>query len=147
MPLAIAVPLAGAAVTLLAIRARAVQRIITIACAVAKGLSRSPASATDGSMGREPRKGTPMSSAIRFPPPERRMCVTSPHLGQTKPLMFSTTPRTFMPTWAQKVMDLRTSMAATRCGVVTTTAPSMGLMSWQMERGSSPVPGGASMIR
>ena len=29
-----------------------------------------------------------------LPPPERKIWVTSPHFGQAKPLMFSTTPST-----------------------------------------------------
>ena len=44
-------------------------------------------------------------------------------------------------------MDLRTSTAATFCGVVTITAPSSVPISWQTESGSSPVPGGESMTR
>ena len=43
----------------------------------------------------------------------------------------------------QKLIDLLTSAAATCCGVVTATAPSGFSSNWQIERGSSPVPGRA----
>ena len=74
------------------------------------------------------------------------MGVNSPQCGQVKPLMFSITPAMCMPSWLQKVMDLLTSSVATCCGVVTRMASALG-MSWQMESGSSPVPGGQSTMR
>ena len=52
----------------------------------------SQAIAICGSMGMDPRKGTFMLLAMFRPPPEEKMCVTSPHFGHTKPLMFSTMP-------------------------------------------------------
>ncbi len=109
----------------------------------------SAASAIFGSMGIAPRKGTFMSSAILFPPPERRIGVTVPQLGQANPLMFSTTPSTGSWMRRQKEMDFRTSTAATFCGVVTITAPSRWAAPkiWTTDSGSSPVPGGESMTR
>ena len=68
-------------------------------------------------------------AAISSPPPLLKMSVTVPHLGQTNPLMFSTTPSTGMLNWRQNVMDLRTSAVATSWGVVTITAPSTGAAS------------------
>ncbi len=88
-----------------------------------------------------------MSLAICFPAPDRKMDVISPHFGQAKPFMFSMTPSTGTCSWRQNVMDLRTSTAATRWGVVTITAPSNRPISWHTESGSSPVPGGESITR
>jgi hypothetical protein len=65
----------------------------------------SQASAIWGSSGIDPRKGTRMSVAICLPPPERKIGVTAPHLGQAKPLMFSTTPSTGKCSWRQNVID------------------------------------------
>ena len=93
----------------------------------------------------------------------------TPHLEQTKPLMFSTTPMIGSFTFLQKLISFRTSNSATSyntrdkregerrgkggegdtCGVVTMTAPS-GLASlryWAIDRCSSLVPGGVSTTR
>ena len=81
------------------------------------------------------------------PPPWPKRSVRWRQWGHTKPLMFSTTPRTGVASFRQKVMHLRTSAMATSWGVVTMTAPSASAMSWQMLSGSSPVPGGESTTR
>ena len=81
------------------------------------------------------------------PPPVLKTWVVSPHLGQTNPLMFSTTPSTGMSVFWQKRIERRTSAVEIRWGVVTMTAPSTGAASWQTESGSSPVPGGRSTTR
>ena len=54
-------------------------------------------------------------------------------------------PSTGIPTVFKKPTALRESSSATACPVVTTTAPVISGMSWQMVSGSSPVPGGASI--
>ena len=56
------------------------------------------------------------------------------------------TPTMGISTVLQKLIDLRTSARATACGVVTTIALTPGMV-WATDRGSSPVPGGASTIR
>mmetsp|Transcript_15787 Transcript_15787/g.51751 ORF Transcript_15787/g.51751 Transcript_15787/m.51751 type:complete len:240 (-) Transcript_15787:95-814(-) len=73
----------------------------------------------------------------------------SPVSGTLSSLMFSTTPRTLIPTLRQKLISLRTSMSATSCGVVTMMAPSIPacFKSCAMLMCSSEVPGGASTIR
>ena len=111
------------------------------------GVPLSPDTTTSGSMGMAPRYGTPISSAIARPPSAPKIRTSSPHLGQVKPLMFSTTPSTGSSTCRQKTMHRRTSCTATSCGVVTTTAPSAFSMSWATASGSSPVPGGESTTR
>ena len=65
--------------------------------------------------------------------------------GQTKPLMFSTTPMTGSCTFLQKLSSLRTSAMAISCGVVTMTAPSTlaPFKYCTTEMCSSEVPGGA----
>ena len=45
-------------------------------------------------------------------------------LGQTNPLMFSTTPITYNPVFLQKFISFLTSANATSYGVVTIIAPS-----------------------
>mmetsp|Transcript_15674 Transcript_15674/g.44363 ORF Transcript_15674/g.44363 Transcript_15674/m.44363 type:complete len:242 (+) Transcript_15674:303-1028(+) len=75
----------------------------------------------------------------------------SPDTGTCMVAMFSTTPRTGILVFLQKLSSLRTSIMATSCGVVTTTAPSSGL-STSLSRltivmCSSEVPGGVSMTR
>lgn len=107
----------------------------------------SPPSPTRGSSGILPRNGTPISRAIPSPPLDGKISVSSPHLGQTKPPMFSTTPITGSETLWQNEIDLRTAASATSWGVVTITAPSASSISWQTAIGSSPVPGGASTTR
>ena len=60
--------------------------------------------------------------------------------------MFSTTPRIGISTFLNIETALTTSMSATSCGVVTITAPVIG-MSCDNESCASPVPGGRSTTR
>lgn len=46
------------------------------------------------------------------------------HVGQTKPLIFSTIPIIGIPVFLQNVISFITSSVATACGVVTIIAPS-----------------------
>ncbi len=71
-----------------------------------------------------PRNPTFMSRAMLSPAPGEKMQVSSPHLGQRNPLMFSISPSIGTSSRRQKVTHLRTSAAATVCGVVAITAPS-----------------------
>ena len=70
-------------------------------------------------------------------------------LGQTNPLMFSTTPSTRVPVFSQNLISLRTSAKATSCGVVTMTAPRRFVLAkyYMTEMCSSEVPGGVSTIK
>ncbi len=111
------------------------------------GVPPSPDVTTSGSIGIVPRKGTRISAAMFRPPSAPKISYRSLHLGQTKPLMFSTTPSTGRLTCRQKLMHRRTSCTATSWGVVTTMAPSAFSMSCTTARGSSPVPGGESTMR
>jgi hypothetical protein len=52
-------------------------------------------------------------------------CSHSEQQGHENPAMFVTTPRTGILTLLQKVSSFITSLTATSCGVVTTTAPSI----------------------
>ena len=67
-------------------------------------------------------------------------------LGPENPLIFSSNPKISILTVLQKLMDLRTSASATSWGVVTITALASEIV-WATVKGSSPVPGGESMIR
>ena len=60
--------------------------------------------------------------------------------------MFSTTPSTGISTFLNIEIPFTTSITATSCGVVTMTAPVMG-MSCTSESCASPVPGGRSTTR
>ena len=114
--------------------------------ATTMGIPLSPAAMTPCSIGTLPRNLTFMSLAVFSPPPDLKMSTVCPQWGQTNPLMFSMMPRTgIWPSW-QKLRDFRTSARATFWGVVTMMA-SASLMVWTTVRGSSPVPGGQSMIR
>ena len=74
------------------------------------------------------------------------MLVRSPQCGQTKKLMFSTTPSSGTFSLRNMASALRTSSSATAWGVVTMTAPVKGI-TWESESWASPVPGGMSKIR
>ena len=90
------------------------------------------------------------------------------HLGQTKPLIFSTTPRIGTFTFLQKLISFLTSIKATSfyqiceyfslikksqkittCGVVTMIAPVMPheLKYCTIDKCSSDVPGGVSITK
>mmetsp|Transcript_6930 Transcript_6930/g.15936 ORF Transcript_6930/g.15936 Transcript_6930/m.15936 type:complete len:255 (+) Transcript_6930:268-1032(+) len=75
--------------------------------------------------------------------------VSTWHLGQANPFMFSTTPRTGSPTFLQKLISFRTSKRAISCGVVTIIAPSTFDVAKKevMDKCSSLVPGGQSTTR
>src|SRR2546422_194232 len=62
-------------------------------CSSTNGLPESPPTTMRGSSGTRPRKGSPSSFAASSPPPTLKMSVCFPQCGQTKPLMFSMTPR------------------------------------------------------
>ena len=112
-----------------------------------KGTPASPEAQTEGSSGMRPRIGASYFFASSSAPPEEKISTFSPQCGQTKPDMFSTMPTTGNASWSQNASERETSAAATRCGVVTTIAPSGSGSDWQTVSGSSPVPGGASTIR
>ncbi len=59
----------------------------------------------------EPKNGTCISFAILAEPPDdgAKMKLSLVHFGQTKPLMFSTTPITLTPTFLQKLISFLTS--------------------------------------
>lgn len=78
--------------------------------------------------------------------------------GQTKPLIFSTTPLIFNSIFLQKFISFLTSDKATSYGVVTIIASSDGLKSGStsnehylirliIDKCSSDVPGGVSIIK
>eukprot|EP01139_Manchomonas_bermudensis_P005397 Amastigsp_a175048_205.p2 type:complete len:114 gc:universal Amastigsp_a175048_205:838-497(-) len=102
-----------------------------------------------GSSGTRPRKRSPLSSARCSAPPSPKTFVTSLQHGQTKPDMFSITPRTRSPTSSQNDICRRTSASATFCGVETMTAPSGSQLCsiCTTEMCSSEVPGGVSTTR
>ena len=66
-------------------------------------------------------------------------------LGQTNPLIFSTTPMIGIFVFLQKLSSFLTSERAISWGVVTTIAPSFSLQGiyWANDKCSSEVPGGA----
>ena len=110
------------------------------------GVPSSPQSTTAASSGTAPRNGAPSASANRSPPPLRKMSVTVPQLGQQKPLMFSTTPRSGTFTCSNIRAPRRAILRLTSCGVVTITAPVSGKFCASVNC-VSPVPGGRSRIR
>ena len=75
----------------------------------------SHALASLGSRGTEPKKGTPISSAIFLAPPVEglKMMLSPLQLGHTNPDMFSTTPITPSPIFLQKLISFLTSKSAT----------------------------------
>lgn len=107
--------------------------------------------ASCGSIGILPKNGTCISFAIAWAPPVVgvKIWVSFLQLGQTNPLIFSTTPRTRTWTFLQKLISFLTSNKATSCGVVTITAPSMpvALKYWTIDKCSSDVPGGVSTTK
>ena len=102
---------------------------------------------TFGSIGILPRNGIAASSAIFFPPPERKISVFHPQCGQMNPLMFSTTPIMGIFNLRAKVIAFLTTALDSAVGMVTITTPSISGRSCAILRGSSPVPGGRSMKR
>ncbi len=93
-----------------------------------------------------PRNGTSYFLAASSPPPFLKIFTVSPQCGQTKPLMFSTSPRTFSFICEAKLMAFFASSRATSCGVTTTTTPSTSGTIWATLSASSPVPGGISIM-
>ncbi len=111
----------------------------------------SPACTKAGSIGMDGSMGTLNSAHIRWTEPfegrisinldktigtktdncsrptyyKRFMQSHSEQQGQVKPAILVTTPRTGILTFSQNVSSFITSLTATSCGVVTTTAPSM----------------------
>ncbi len=73
------------------------------------------------------------------------MSVSWPQCGHTNPLIFSIIPRIGILTFLAKFIAFFASRRATSCGVITMTIPSASGISWQILKGSSPVPGGRSM--
>ena len=110
----------------------------------AYGIPLSPDVTTWGSNGMRPRNEAPISSASCFPPPMLKMSTCLPQCGQINPLIFSNTPITGILSLRQNVIDLRTSLMATCCGVVTIIAPSAPSIDCATVKGSSSVPGGES---
>ncbi|KAH9882522.1 hypothetical protein J1614_000758 [Plenodomus biglobosus] len=76
-----------------------------------------------GSIGTLPKNSTPNSLAMTSPPPLLNTLVHSEQFGQTKPAMFSMTPRTLIPVFLQKLSSFLTSEIEMAWGVVTMTAP------------------------
>jgi hypothetical protein len=110
------------------------------------GTPASPPSMMAGSSGMRPRKSVCSSAAVRSPPPCLKIAVSAPQWGQTKVAMFSTMPSTGTSSLRNIASPLRASIRATSCGVVTTTAPAMGIFC-AMVSCASPVPGGKSATR
>ena len=119
----------------------------------------SPAFMSAGSSGIFPRNRTLCSAHIFAQPPlpGEKISVTCLQPGQTKPDIFSTSPRTGSCTFAQKFSSFRTSASATSCGVETIMARTRarlfsGSAKLQLcridatDKCSSDVPGGVSMI-
>jgi len=79
-----------------------------------------------GSRGIYVSKGTPISMHIFAAPPVigGNIWLSQAQFGQTKPLMFSTTPITLRPVFLQKLISFLTSDKDTSYGVVTIIAPS-----------------------
>src|SRR5687768_10517737 len=115
-------------------------------CATTMGTPASPPSAIAASSGIRPRNSVPSSAAVRSPPPCLKIAVSCPQAGHTKVDMFSTTPSTGTLSLRNMARPLRASMSATSCGVVTTTAPAIGIFC-AMVSCASPVPGGKSATR
>src|SRR5690606_26807994 len=112
-------------------------------CSTATGMPLSPPMRMARSRGISPRRGIPIASAARRPPPSEKMAVVCRQWGQAKADMFSTNPRAGMETRSNMVLALTTSARATSCGVETRTTPA-ARTSCESESGTSPVPGGRS---
>lgn len=107
----------------------------------------SPCMTIMGSRGIAPRNGMLKSLAAFSPPPFLKRSILLPQCGQVNPLMFSMIPSMGRFIFLTKFIDFRTLTRAISCGVVTMIAPVVLGMSCEMLSGSSPVPGGRSMMR
>jgi len=100
-----------------------------------------------GSMGISPSNGMSKSIDAFLPPPVLKISIDLPQCGHLKPLIFSIIPITGIFIFFTKLIDFLTLTSATSCGVVTTTAPSLSGINCAILNGSSPVPGGKSIIK
>ena len=116
-------------------------------CANTNGCPLSESTPIFGSIGMLPRNTTSASFDIFEPPPEPKISVFVPQCGQTKPLMFSTTPMMGKFSLSAKVIAFLTTALDKPVGIVTITTPSNSGKSWATLKGSSPVPGGKSINR
>ena len=111
-----------------------------------KALPASKAFPIRGSSGIRARIGIPSPSAhLSMLPSSGNICEGWEQEGQMNSDMFTISPRMGSFTLRQKSISFLTSCHEISCGVVTRTAPSIGLQSWTRLRCSSLVPGGVSI--